>query len=62
MSLKSAKKIKKVLKKESFNEAVNKLLEKFFREGMTVESHCKYAKDGCECSGCEECKENKLNP
>ena len=62
MSLKSAKKIKKVLKKESFNDTVNKLLEKFFREGMTVESHCKYAKQGCECSSCEECEENKLNP
>jgi hypothetical protein len=62
MSLKSAKKIKKVLKKEGFDETVNKLLEKFFREGMTVESHCKYAKEGCDCSACEECKENKLNP
>ena len=62
MSLKSAKKNKKVLKKEGFDEAVNKLLEKFFREGMTVDSHCKYAKAGCDCSECEECKENKLNP
>jgi hypothetical protein len=55
------KKIKEFLKKESFDETVNNFLEKFFREGMTVESHCKYAKDGCDCSGCEECKENKLN-
>jgi hypothetical protein len=31
------KEIKKFLKKESFDDVVNNLLEKFFKEGITLE-------------------------
>lgn len=55
------KEIKKFLKKENFDDVVNNLLEKFFREGMTLEKtyKCQSAKEGCDCDGCQECVENQ---
>ena len=55
------KEIKKYLKKENFDIYVNNILEKFFREGMTLEKSytCKSAEKGCYCDGCEECIKNR---
>lgn len=56
------KDIKKYLKTEKFNDVVNCLLEKFFKEGMTLEKNitCEWAKEkNCDCDGCPECIKNQ---
>lgn len=50
------KEIKKFLKKESFDDKINAILGRYF---ITEKEHCKYAKDGCDCDGCSECKVNQ---
>ena len=45
---------------ESFDAAINRLLGKYYDFKMvTEEKHCKYAAEGCDCNGCEECKANQ---
>ena len=53
------KEIKKFLKKENFDNKVNNILAAFFAEKLVTEKHCEYAKDGCECSECAECRANQ---
>jgi hypothetical protein len=53
------KEIKKFLKKESFDETVNNILNKLFAEGIITEEHCEYAAKDCDCDGCAECKDNQ---
>ena len=56
--------IKKYLKKESFDNVVNSILEKFFKEGMTLEKNytCKWAKEkNCDCDGCPDCIKNQAS-
>lgn len=58
------KEIKKYLKKENFDNVVNHLLEKFFKEGMTLEKNytCNWAKEkNCDCDGCSDCIKNQAS-
>ena len=43
-------------KNESFDTAVNNILSRLFAE---TREHCKYATEGCDCSGCSECEANQ---
>lgn len=53
------KEIKKFLKKEGFDAAINNILSKYYQLDVVTEEHCKYAKEGCDCDGCAECKDNQ---
>ena len=53
------KEVKKFLKKESFDVAVDNILLKYYQPNIFTEEHCKHAIDGCDCSGCAECKKNQ---
>jgi hypothetical protein len=50
------------MQKESFDATVNQFLTKYTFQNIVTEDeadHCKYAIEGCDCSGCDECKKNQ---
>jgi hypothetical protein len=41
------------------NTINQKLAAKDKKKSEDEESHCKYAKEGCDCDGCQECEDNQ---